>query len=175
MVACLNGDWAWKGHCQWEEKSLANNINMNIRTFEIVSNPQQRKIHLYLSGWLLMCTRQKIWLNATLRLKVIRKFDKLGANNKSFPEFCVNSVKTCNSAETRRGTRWIQRWCYAPLLHKLILTNNHIQQEAVWYTWCILQETIPNFSNPPCRLKLLSVNRGKRVWCCCWKNILVFI
>jgi hypothetical protein len=34
-----------------------------------------------------------------------KKIDKFGANNKSFPEFCVNSVKTCNSAETRRGNQ----------------------------------------------------------------------
>ena len=45
MAACQTqaGDWAWRNHCQWYEKD----VNMNIRKFRIVSNHQQKGIHLY--------------------------------------------------------------------------------------------------------------------------------
>jgi len=37
-----------------------------------------------------------------IKTKGHKDFDKLKTNNKSMTELCGNSVKTCNSAETRR-------------------------------------------------------------------------
>ena len=62
-------------------KILANDINMNIRNFGIVSNPQQRGIHLYgvlpvrLSSH--VHTAKDLTVNATSRLEAIKIFTNL--------------------------------------------------------------------------------------------------
>ena len=178
IVACLNGDWAWKGHCQWEEKSLANNINMNIRSFEIVSNPHQRRIHLYyvlpVSPTSHVHTAKDLTVNATLRLKVQKKF------------------KTCNSAETRRGNQTNAELMLCTFIaqvntYKQTIIFNKRLYDVYCRKWCLifqgcsleggaLKSPLRNLLKLLCqRGKLLQVKSGKQVWCCCWKNILIFI
>jgi hypothetical protein len=110
---------------------------MNIQNFVIVSNPQQRGIHMYrLTSHVHMV--EDLTVSATLRQKVIKILTNLKQITNPWGYSVTIPLKLVAMLKLDRGTRRMQSLCYAPLLHKWILTlrhytqvqtNNHIQHD----------------------------------------------
>ena len=90
-------------------KILANDINMNIQNFGIVSNPQQRGIHLYgvlpvrLSSH--VHTAEDLTVNATSRLNAIKIFTNL---TNPWQNYVAILLELVTMLKLDRGTRRMQ-------------------------------------------------------------------
>ena len=130
MAAFLSGDWAWRSYCQWQEKSFANNIDMNIRNSELWNclKPSTK------GDTFVQCSPYKCApggrfkckpLNATLRLKIIKILTNPWWNSVAI------LLKLVTVLKLDRGTRRIHAWHHYCTNESLHLDITHRYKQAI--------------------------------------------